>query len=405
MKMNWMLQFIPVSLALDWFHAPPWLVFLASAASIVAMALENLFGTSARIGSPTSAASSANAPSIVIAAASTAGAIRATLGRTHRYVKKPIKNVCRQMSKFSAKRSGRNKYIRLIGYSSATWNPPKSGAPLNTCGFHSAKLPRASSPNPNARYDLTVTFDPRVFQCNDDPDEPNARAAEATLAGLIGDEPREADVAVVQIAHRRHERDAQPERSGNRAARQEAHEPPVHEWHARLDRPRHRRLIGIVQQRLQIARNLVTRPRLIFMDEPTSVLTPQAVAKLFSTLRQLAAEGSDWLVLTTKGGAFARELLQAYGLEPRAVYGHEQGSKPEVLLQLSAEQPAPLWFVEDRRPTLETVRHTAGLEAVRCFLVSWGYLGPGDRDNLPEGISLLEPSTFAGPLQHWPTQA
>ena len=122
-------------------------------------------------------------------------------------------------------------------------------------------------------------------------------------------------------------------------------------------------------------------------------------------LRQLAAEGSDWLVLTTKGGAFARELLQAYGLEPWAVYGHEQGSKPEVLLQLSAEQPAPLWFVEDRRPTLETVRRTAGLEAVRCFLVSWGYLGPGDRDNLPEGISLLEPGTFARPLQTWPTQA
>jgi phosphoglycolate phosphatase-like HAD superfamily hydrolase len=119
-------------------------------------------------------------------------------------------------------------------------------------------------------------------------------------------------------------------------------------------------------------------------------------------LRQLASEGSDWLVLTTKGGAFARELLQAYGLEARAVYGHEQGSKPEVLLQLSAGQPAPLWFVEDRRPTLEAVRRTAGLEAVRCFLVSWGYLGPGDAADLPEGISLLEPEVFARPLGDWP---
>ena len=119
-------------------------------------------------------------------------------------------------------------------------------------------------------------------------------------------------------------------------------------------------------------------------------------------LRQLATEGSDWLVLTTKGGAFARELLQAYGLEPRAVYGHEQGSKPEVLLRLSSDQPAPLWFVEDRRPTLETVRRTAGLEAVRCFLVSWGYLGPADSTNLPEGISLLDPAAFARPLQEWP---
>lgn len=119
-------------------------------------------------------------------------------------------------------------------------------------------------------------------------------------------------------------------------------------------------------------------------------------------LRALASEGSDWLVLTTKGGAFARELLAAYDLAPRAVYGHEQGSKPDVLLQLSTEQAAPLWFVEDRRPTLETVCHTPGLEAVRCFLVSWGYLGPSDRNALPAGISLLEPERFQRPLADWP---
>lgn len=120
-------------------------------------------------------------------------------------------------------------------------------------------------------------------------------------------------------------------------------------------------------------------------------------------LQRLAAEGSDWLVLTTKGGAFARELLAGYGLQPRAVFGHEQGSKPEVLLQLSAHQGAPLWFIEDRRPTLETVRQTPGLEAVRCFLVSWGYLGPGDADDLPPGIHPLNPQTFQRPLAEWPT--
>ena len=120
-------------------------------------------------------------------------------------------------------------------------------------------------------------------------------------------------------------------------------------------------------------------------------------------LRRLAAEGSDWLVLTTKGGAFARELLRAYDLEPRVVYGHEQGSKPEVLLRLRAEQTAPLWFVEDRRPTLDQVRATPGLEAVRCFLASWGYLAPGDGQGLAEaGIHWLEPATFAAPLADWP---
>jgi phosphoglycolate phosphatase-like HAD superfamily hydrolase len=119
-------------------------------------------------------------------------------------------------------------------------------------------------------------------------------------------------------------------------------------------------------------------------------------------LETLKAEGSPWRVLTTKGGVFARQLLEAYGLQPQAVDGHEQGSKPEVLLQLSQNQERPIWFVEDRRPTLETVRTTAGLEAVRCYLVAWGYLAPGDLEQLPPGISSLQPEQFAAPLASWP---
>ncbi len=118
-------------------------------------------------------------------------------------------------------------------------------------------------------------------------------------------------------------------------------------------------------------------------------------------LRALAAEAADWAVLTTKGGAFARELLEAQDLVPLYTFGHEDGSKPEVLLRLRTLQ-RPLWFIEDRRPTLEAVRATAGLEAVRCFLVSWGYLGPHDLIALPEGLAVLEPAAFAAPLATWP---
>jgi phosphoglycolate phosphatase-like HAD superfamily hydrolase len=117
-------------------------------------------------------------------------------------------------------------------------------------------------------------------------------------------------------------------------------------------------------------------------------------------LGALEAEGADWAVLTTKGGAFAAELLAAHGLAPLRLFGHEAGSKPAVLLQLLALD-RPLWFIEDRRATLEVVRSTAGLEAVRCFLVSWGYLRPEDRSDLPAGITLLEPSRFAEPLAGW----
>ncbi len=118
-------------------------------------------------------------------------------------------------------------------------------------------------------------------------------------------------------------------------------------------------------------------------------------------LRRLSHEGADWAVLTTKGTAFAAELLAAQGLEPLRLFGHEHGSKPAVLLRL-LELGRPLWFIEDRRPTLETVRATAGLEAIRCFLVSWGYLRPNDARDLPAEIALLEPERFAGPLADWP---
>ncbi len=46
---------------------------------------------------------------------------------------------------------------------------------------------------------------------------------------------------------------------------------------------------GGMQQRLQIARNLVTRPRLVFMDEPTGSLDVSVQARLLDLLRRLVA--------------------------------------------------------------------------------------------------------------------
>jgi simple sugar transport system ATP-binding protein len=54
------------------------------------------------------------------------------------------------------------------------------------------------------------------------------------------------------------------------------------------------------RQRIEIVRCLLQQPKLLIMDEPTSVLTPQEVEKLFTTLRRLAAEGCAILYISHK---------------------------------------------------------------------------------------------------------
>jgi len=53
-------------------------------------------------------------------------------------------------------------------------------------------------------------------------------------------------------------------------------------------------------QRVEIIRCLLQKPKLLIMDEPTSVLSPSAVRKLFETLRQFAAEGCSILYISHK---------------------------------------------------------------------------------------------------------
>ncbi|MCK8785728.1 phosphonate C-P lyase system protein PhnK [Roseomonas sp. NAR14] len=65
---------------------------------------------------------------------------------------------------------------------------------------------------------------------------------------------------------------------------------------------------GGMRQRLQIARNLVTAPRLVLMDEPTSGLDVSVQARLLDLVRGLVAELGLAVVIVTHDLAVARLL-------------------------------------------------------------------------------------------------
>ena len=72
------------------------------------------------------------------------------------------------------------------------------------------------------------------------------------------------------------------------------------------DRPR--QFSGGMQQRLQIARNLVTGPRLVFMDEPTGGLDVSVQACLLDLLRGLVREMGLSAIIVTHDLAVVRLL-------------------------------------------------------------------------------------------------
>ena len=98
-------------------------------------------------------------------------------------------------------------------------------------------------------------------------------------------------------------------------------------------------------QRVEIIRALLTNPQLLILDEPTSVLTPQAVGKLFEVLKKLAAEGCSILYISHKLHEI-RELCDACTvLRGGRVVGvcdpREESNASLSRMMIGAEPPEP----------------------------------------------------------------
>ena len=90
------------------------------------------------------------------------------------------------------------------------------------------------------------------------------------------------------------------------------------------------------RQRIEIVRALMQRPKLLIMDEPTAVLTPQETGALFETLRKIAAEGCAILYISHRLDEVRRLCHRATILRRGRVVGEVDpaGESPASLARL-----------------------------------------------------------------------
>lgn len=88
-----------------------------------------------------------------------------------------------------------------------------------------------------------------------------------------------------------------------------------------------RRLSGGEQQRLALARALLTRPEVLFLDEPTAHLDPGATAMIESIVRDAATQGIKVLFVTHDPGQARRLATDVVFLHLGAVAEHAPATR------------------------------------------------------------------------------
>ena len=101
------------------------------------------------------------------------------------------------------------------------------------------------------------------------------------------------------------------------------------------------------RQRIEIIRCLLQRPKLLIMDEPTSVLTPSEVQTLFVTLRRLASEGCSILYISHKleevRALCSAATIMRLGRNVAQVVPAEKSVKElaEIMINMDLNAPTP----------------------------------------------------------------
>ncbi len=139
------------------------------------------------------------------------------------------------------------------------------------------------------------------------------------------------------------------------------------EYGLEVDPQRHVHSLTVGErQRIEIVRALMTNPQVLILDEPTSVLTPQAVEKLFVTLRQLADKGCSILYISHKLDEIRALCHRCTVLRGGKVTGEvdprQETNASLSRLMIGAEPPA----LERHTPTLgEVALHVRALDLPR----------------------------------------
>lgn len=128
-----------------------------------------------------------------------------------------------------------------------------------------------------------------------------------------------------------------------------------------LEPERHVHTLSVGErQRVEIVRALLARPQLLILDEPTSVLTPQAVETLFVTLRQLAAEGTSILYISHKLDEIRALCHRATVMRMGRVTGlcdpREESAASLSRMMIGGEPPRESRVAAERGPVRMAVR-------------------------------------------------